>query len=375
MAEHEAGWHNDPYGRFQQRYFNGTAWTEHVATGGTQQVDPMGSSSVIPIATPATAFATDGQTTGVMKFLEAAGADSRERPQPSLRAAVAGLGGAILAAGAMSVVMGDSSSATKLAIVSLVVLAVAWVNRMFIKLTEVRSAAVGMAVVAIPAFAFGATVDQDSGTLTGFVLAALFIAAWALPGFKSRNIFLALGAIALVSAFGSLSGSDSAVGFLPIAVSSNVGNQGVIYLLGGALYLGLTWWLDRRGHRGTATAFAGAGLVSTLIGTGIQADKFGETSAPLFVLVVGLIVAFVGSHGARRATTWWGAVLTAIATVWFVAVQWEPGSTVAIGGVLVVAGVALVVIPLLDDPVRATMKARNARSAASDVPPPPSPAT
>ena len=46
MAEQAAGWYNDPYGRFQQRHWDGTAWTEHVATNGVQQVDPMGASTV-----------------------------------------------------------------------------------------------------------------------------------------------------------------------------------------------------------------------------------------------------------------------------------------------------------------------------------------
>ena len=58
MAEQAAGWLSDPYGRFQQRYWDGTAWTGHVATNGVQQVDPMGNSSVIPFAIPATAFET-----------------------------------------------------------------------------------------------------------------------------------------------------------------------------------------------------------------------------------------------------------------------------------------------------------------------------
>ncbi len=60
MSEQEpgsAGWMNDPYGRFQQRYFDGTAWTADVATEGVQQVDPLGNSPVIPFATPPTAFA------------------------------------------------------------------------------------------------------------------------------------------------------------------------------------------------------------------------------------------------------------------------------------------------------------------------------
>ncbi len=36
-----ADWHKDPSGRFELRYWNGTAWTEHVATGGKQSIDPV----------------------------------------------------------------------------------------------------------------------------------------------------------------------------------------------------------------------------------------------------------------------------------------------------------------------------------------------
>ena len=398
MAEQEAGWRKDPYGRFQQRYFNGKAWTEHVATGGEQQVDPRGASTVIPIATPATAFvAPGGKGAGVVKFLDAAGPDSRERPQPSLRAAVAGLGGAIIALGALAVVLSDDASRGKVIAASLVIMAAAWANRMFVKLAEVQAAAVGMVVVAIPTFATAVTVDNGTGGfLTGFLIAGLFIAAWVLPGFKTRNLLLALGALALVGAFGSLSSDSDDIkrcnqyledgdfdsfdsecedvyneSVLPTAFTDNAGDQGVIYLVGGALYFGLTSWLDRRGHRGTGTAFAAAGLLSTLIGTSIFASEFGEKSAPIFVLIVGLVVSLVGSHGARRATTWWGAVLTAIAVVWFVAVQWEPGSNSAIGGVLLVAGVVLVLIPFVLAPLRAAMQARGS----GEVPGPPPPLT
>ncbi len=377
MAEQEAGWHNDPYGRFQQRYFDGAKWTEHVATGGDQKVDPLGASSVIPIATPATAFpsGSGGKGGGVMKFLDAAGPDSRERPIPSLRAAVAGLGGAVLALGVLAVVLGDKATRPKEIIVSILILAAAWANRTYVKVSEVRAAAVGMAVVAIPVLAISLTTgDWSSSKVTGFVLAALFIAAWAFPGFKSRNLLLALGALTLVGAFGSLASSTNST-FLPVGVSDTVGDEGSIYLIGGALYLGLTLWLDRRGHRGTGTAFAAAGLVSTLVGTGMLVDDFSETWAPLFVLAVGLVVAFVGSQGGRRATTWWGAVLTAVATVWFVAVQWEPGSTVAIGGVLLVSGIALIVIPLVDDPIRAALRANKSGKATSETPPPPAAST
>jgi len=32
--------YKDPSGRFEMRYWNGTAWTEHVARGGQQFTDP-----------------------------------------------------------------------------------------------------------------------------------------------------------------------------------------------------------------------------------------------------------------------------------------------------------------------------------------------
>jgi hypothetical protein len=34
-----ANWYPDPSKRYELRYWNGTAWTEHVATGGVQSTD------------------------------------------------------------------------------------------------------------------------------------------------------------------------------------------------------------------------------------------------------------------------------------------------------------------------------------------------
>ncbi len=36
------GWHPDPSGRHQQRYFDGSSWTEHVVDDGVQSTDPTG---------------------------------------------------------------------------------------------------------------------------------------------------------------------------------------------------------------------------------------------------------------------------------------------------------------------------------------------
>ena len=36
------GWHADPAGRHQQRYFDGAGWTDHVVDAGVQSTDPLG---------------------------------------------------------------------------------------------------------------------------------------------------------------------------------------------------------------------------------------------------------------------------------------------------------------------------------------------
>ena len=36
------GWHPDPTGRYEYRWFNGVSWTGDVAVGGQQYVDPLG---------------------------------------------------------------------------------------------------------------------------------------------------------------------------------------------------------------------------------------------------------------------------------------------------------------------------------------------
>jgi uncharacterized RDD family membrane protein YckC len=37
------GWHDDPFGRYPKRYYDGTQWTQHVADhAGATQVDPYG---------------------------------------------------------------------------------------------------------------------------------------------------------------------------------------------------------------------------------------------------------------------------------------------------------------------------------------------
>ena len=60
----EPAWKPDPYGRYAMRYFDGSEWTEHVVDGGgTQLVDPMGRSTVIPFVLPKTATGSATEAT------------------------------------------------------------------------------------------------------------------------------------------------------------------------------------------------------------------------------------------------------------------------------------------------------------------------
>jgi hypothetical protein len=42
MSDAGAGWHPDPAGRFEHRWWDGQGWTDQVSTAGVTQVDPQG---------------------------------------------------------------------------------------------------------------------------------------------------------------------------------------------------------------------------------------------------------------------------------------------------------------------------------------------
>ncbi|MEJ7690305.1 MAG: phospholipid scramblase-related protein [Nocardioidaceae bacterium] len=51
---HVPNWYPDPWGRHEHRYYDGTNWTEHVASHGRQAVDPPGGASHQPTVDRAT---------------------------------------------------------------------------------------------------------------------------------------------------------------------------------------------------------------------------------------------------------------------------------------------------------------------------------
>lgn len=387
MSQIPGSWLEDPSGKDQLRYWDGSEWTAHVISDGIQSIDPIGAVPSVVVDTPAT-----GRPVGRgLAFLDRLAPDSRERPRPGTSTAVAGLGGVVITGGIIVVIVGDHITTSKLIAVSLVILALAVAIRLFVKVPEVAAAAVGMAVVAIPVFALAATVNSGRGTfLSGALMAAGFLIAWVAPGFRGRNLFLAVGLLALLAAFGSLSSPSHSTANVDQCnqyldngnfgayeqqcqdvvssnnsfsdVTNNIGDQGIIYLAGAALFLGSTWVLDRRGYRGTATAFCGAGLVAALVGSALFVNNLNSDTGPVLVTAVGVLVCVVGAHGARRATTWWGAAMIVIGTTSFILIQWNPSGSTSGGMALLLAGALLVAAPLIGGAIR--------RGTQQNVPPP-----
>ena len=81
--------------------------------------------------------------------------------------------------------------------------------------------------------------------------------------------------------------------------------------------------------------------MSALSGTALLTADFSDDTAPLLVLAVGGVLCIVGTHGSRRATTWWGAALASIGLVAEVVIQWKPDSAGANGGTMIVTGLIL----------------------------------
>ena len=274
---------------------------------------------------------------------------------PGLRAAVAGLGGAVLAIG---VLVGGrrrrrqpraSSSASSLALIAAALGAA--------PVREGRRGAVppsvGMVVVGIPVFATAATVSDGAA---GFAhrprcVAALFlgrVGAAGLPGPQPAARPRRAGAGRRVR-HAQLSDDEPARQvqtvhrrratstastrsartlrdrrrLVPAArVTDNLGDAGHRSTsLGAALFLGLTWWLDRRGYRGTGTALVAAGLRRGDRGHGAARRRVRRHQRPDLRAASSVCwCAWSARTVARRATTWWGAALLATGIVALVAV-------------------------------------------------------
>ena len=357
MAQ-QANWYPDPYGRFQQRYHDGSAWTAHVISNGEQSVDPLGTTPSVPFAaplettvgTPLEVAPAVSSATAPRSFLDGLGPEARSRPAVDLSVALAGVSGVVLAAGIATAILGDSdTSRTREMVAAVVIVALAYVVRLRISgHRELRSAAVGAALVGIPGLAVGLTDAAGGGAGGGtLVLAAVsLIAAWMLPGLRGRPVLLGAGAIAIVLALTTVGGETSSDLF-GFGVSDFIGGYSWLFVLVAVAFLAAVWWLDANAYHGIATSLVVAALLATALAVLKVVDNFGSTGAAFLVAVAGVVVAFVGDHGDRRASTWFGVGVASIGIVAAVVSTLTPTTAEETAASLVIAGVVLYAVAAL----------------------------
>ncbi len=367
-----AKWWPDPYGRFEQRYFDGEAWTAHVISGGEQTVDPLGTTVSVPFSAPtsdpitgpagsegAAAATTTSPAAGVpiRRFLDGLGTEACTRSAVHLSIALAGVGGVVAAVGVGVAILGDSdSSRPRNLTAAIVILVLAYAIRLGVKSQpEARSAAVGAAAVGIPALAAAITNIGDGGG-TAVLAALLLIAAWAAPGMRGRPLLLGEGAVSFVLALTTLDSTETTVntGLFNFGPTNVIGGKSWMFVIAAVALLALVWWLDAQGYHGVGTSLVVAAVLSTAFAVLKVVENLSSTSSALLLAVAGLAVAVVGDHGQRRASTWFGVAVAAIGTVAAFISALEPSSTGDTATSLIFAGLALVVIPLAVKAIRAS---------------------
>jgi len=108
----------------------------------------------------------------------------------------------------------------------------------------------------------------------------------------------------LGSRTGSDFGSTSLVGRAPD--TDTIG----AYTLGFAIaYLVAARILDRRNMRGMGTPFTFAAIVTLVFGILLLSDSLDQVGTGIAFVIAGLLLAYLGATGARRATNWVGAIL------------------------------------------------------------------
>lgn len=364
------GWFADPYGRFEHRFYDGLRWTAHVSTGGNAQIDPAGFTPSAPASPPPPAGSagvvpppapvlTGTEPTppaaaagpSLRERLDQLGPDAKERPAASLHTALAGAGGAFVGAGVILACIGQSFSRGRAFVAGLLAVGGGVAIRMLLpKHLELGAAAVGLGAVGIAAIA-GATVGDSVSALPFVVATLLYLAAWVAPGFRGRPLMVGLGAFSVVLTLAAATTSDGAFCDEYSCSTEDVlfeqlQRAGVAFLVSAALLLGLVWLSDRHGFRGIGTGLAASALLAAAIGTGATMSNLGGVGGGILIALVGLIICAVGSHGARRATTWYGATTAANGIVALMVGMFTPESTGDSGALLVVGGLLLIGIPI-----------------------------
>ena len=314
-------------------------------------------------APPAAGGSGSGFMPTVVKFLDSLGPETRQRPQPRLATALGGLGGFTAALGFVGLLGEEPQGATVALLYGLIFAgAVVVMLKVPTELISLRAGAVGAGVVAAFFIALGLTggeldnFEAPSPAAVSAIIAIMLLGGWALPGFKGRPVFFAVGLLAFVtmiaSAFArsnqlSRFGSTNVFEDVLFEIEDRIQFQSWVFLVLAVVLLGAMWQLDRLGFRGVATGVAVSALSSSIIGLTLFVIVEPNPGGAVLVIAIGLLASVIGALGKRRITLWLGALIFAQALGLLLTLIIDPNdlSTAAITSLM--AGAALIGLPIL----------------------------
>ena len=405
------GWYDDPTGRHQQRYFDGSGWTEHVATGGTAGVDPVSGgphaeppipavepqrSTGPPTAVPTNdwttppagaaagptapnAVGTSGARSGT--FLDSLGRDAVERPRPDFPTAVGGIGGYLVGGGLVALIA-QSGEQVAIVIAGLLTFGGALAVMLLVvpKLRFLASPAVSAATVGIFTVTAGLVLSEDGladATNPSNSSCSPACSAWwrssprasvggpscsgsAWSPCRSRSPAWSSEAESCNSFENDCNEFESAAGSFGLSSGA-----GIVLAIVGCAMLFLVRKLDALGRPGIATTVAAACIVNLGIGAFALAVDLGNTGGPLLIAAAGVALGIVGHLGRRRGLTWTGAALTVGGFVVAVGNLVDPDSGTLGGIVAILTGAVVIGAPVRIQPDRR----RTSRIAIRNAPP------
>ena len=270
------------------------------------------------------------------------------RPPPSIRRALAGVGGALLAAGVV-VLGGDrwaSSGSSGVGLVLTSGLLVASLIAMRRPPSPVAVAGVAASGLAAPALAFFLTAGggfpslREMALLAGILLAGLYV----VGPWKGHTFHLSVLAVAgwvVALSFADLSVGRSVFGGFG-SLADIVAGAGAASMVIGVAYLGLGSWLHDEGLEGMATPFLAVAALALPLGALAVLRDSADALQGLVALVIGVAVAFVGARCRRQGTTWIGVGLAAFGVMGMASGLADGAAVVAV--LVAVAGAGLVVV-------------------------------
>jgi hypothetical protein len=176
-----------------------------------------------------------------------------------------------------------------------------------------------------------------------FFLGAALLGSWLWVLEVTEHVFsfptqLIFGFFSTAS-FGDVGSSSSPFGTLGNGPSPET--IGVYTLVFAGAYLVAAGMLDRRDHRGVATPFTFAGVITLIEGISLFADDLKQAGTGFAFLVAGLGLAYLGATAGRRLTNWVGGILVFGGTTAIVAEPFDTITSFAIAEM--VAGAAVVI--------------------------------